>query len=228
MSKGQEFLDTSIVPALTALSLDTLEARMILLGTAMQESGLRDIDQTGGGPAHGPFQIEGPTRSDILHWASVRHPQWFAALEGLTGAVLDAAVARLLYERAPGAIGATPEEQAAYYKQWYNTPLGKATTTEYLANWAVVSEGVVFDQTPLGGTPPLVPATPIPEDAVTIADQAQGGLSRLQPMEPGASLFNLDEPVTEVIAQGTLDEPTTTQEDQGGLIVQVTDLGTVP
>ena len=170
MSKGQEFLAASIVPALTALNLDHIEARMILLGTAMQESGLRDIDQIGGGPAHGPFQIEGQTRADILNWVAARHPVWAEALDSLSGNVLEAAIARLIYERAPGTIGATPQEQAAYYKQWYNPPLGAATISEYLANWAVVSEGVDFSFDPLPAIAEFSPpADPIPADAVTIA-----------------------------------------------------------
>src|ERR1700758_5372595 len=140
MSKGQDFLDTVIVPALAALDRDTIEARQLLLGTAMQESGLRDIDQIGGGPAQGPFEIEPRTRADVLLWVGPRHPVWADAVDQLEGDQQDAAVARLIYERAPGVIGSTPEEQAAYYKQWYNTPLGKATVAEYLANWVVVSE----------------------------------------------------------------------------------------
>ena len=194
MSRGQEFLDSVIVPALDALMLDSVVARQLLLGTAMQESGLRDIDQIGGGPAKGPFEIEDATRADITHWATVRHPEWAEVLERLEGDQRDAATARLLYERAPGAIGATPEEQAAYYKQWYNTPRGAATVAEYLANWAVVSEGVVFDLLPLeqAALPAsLLSPTPLPV---------------LQPVETGAVLSNLDEPVTEVIDHGLLPE----------------------
>ena len=158
MSKGQEFLNLVIVPALEALMLDSVVARQLLLGTAMQESGLRDIDQIGGGPARGPFEIEGATRDDIVRWATVRHPEWAEALDRLEGDQRDAAIARLIYERAPGTIGTTPEEQAAYYKQWYNTPRGAATIAEYLANWAVISEGVSFDTLPLEQA--ALPASP--------------------------------------------------------------------
>jgi hypothetical protein len=216
MSRGQDFLDSVIVPALDALMLDSVVARQLLLGTAMQESGLRDINQIGGGPAKGPFEIEDATRADITHWATVRHPEWAEALERLEGDIKDAATARLLYERAPGTIGTTPEEQAAYYKQWYNTPRGAATVAEYLANWKVVSEGVVFDLLPLEQAAlPASPPSPTP-------------LPVLQPVETGAVLSNLDEPVTEIVDHGLLPEPVTTVEDQGGLTVTVMDLGPAP
>ena len=170
MSNGQDFLDSVIVPALAALDLDSVEARQLLLGTAMQESGLRDIDQTGGGPALGAFQIEPATYHDVMNWAAARHPEWHNAVLDIAGTeIRDAAVARLIYERAPGVIGATAQEQAAYYKQWYNTPLGAATVAQYLANWATVSEGVDFLASPLGGTQEQTPSE-IPADAVTIAE----------------------------------------------------------
>ena len=164
----QEFVDTVVAPALIALGLDSVPARQLLLGTALQESGLRDIDQIGGGPARGAFQIEGATRADVLHWVERTHPQWFDVVEGLDGEVRDAAVARLIYERAPGVIGASPAEQAAYYKQWYNTPLGAATVEKYLANWTA-AEGVDFTTLPLAQEESLkevlsaVPAPPADE-----------------------------------------------------------------
>lgn len=147
----QDFLDQVITPALVALGLDSVPARQLLLGTALRESGLRDIDQIGGGPAQGPFQIEPATRADIRNWVFHRHPDWCDAALRLPGEQHDAALCRLIYERAPGVIGSTPEEQAAYYKQWYNTPLGKATVAEYLANWKA-AEGVDFER-PFEGAP---------------------------------------------------------------------------
>ena len=161
----QEFVDTVIAPALMALGLDSVPARQLLLGTALQESGVRDIDQLGGGPARGAFQIEPATRADILNWAEHRQVRWFDVVEGLDGMVRDAAIARLIYERAPGVIGATPEAQAAYYKQWYNTPLGAATVGQYLANWTHAA-GVEFSSFPLEPDEPpkaILSAVPAPE-----------------------------------------------------------------
>jgi len=185
----QEFVDTIIAPALVALGLDSVPARQLLLGTALQESGLRDIDQIGGGPAKGDFQIEPATRADVLNWVEHTHVQWFDAVEGLDGPVRDAAIARLIYERAPGVIGVTPEAQAAYYKHWYNTPLGKATVAEYLANWKL-ADGVDFTTIPLAREEPpkeVLSAVPTPTgDAVS------------------GDLGGLTEPVTEVVDQGEL------------------------
>ena len=162
----QEFVDSIIAPALVALGLDTVQARQILLGTALQETGLRDIEQEGGGPALGYFQMEPATQHDLQIWLRARHPEWLECVEGLTGGVQEAAYARLLYERCPGAIPTEIFGQATYYKHWYNTPLGKATVEEYLHNFAR-AEGVVYDATPLEPVP-----TPAP-------------LPVLQPVEPG-------------------------------------------
>ena len=145
----QDFVNQVIVPALTALELDTPAARELLLGTALQESGLRNIQQDGG-PALGYFQMEPQTHDDL--WASyLTFRQSLAAkvkslLPDGTGPSADqliscpqyaVAMARILYLRVPQAMpdAGDLDAQAAYYKQWYNTPGGAATTAEYVANW---------------------------------------------------------------------------------------------
>src|SRR5947207_14512835 len=64
------FVDEVIAPALEALGLDgdLQAATELLLGTAMQESGLVFRKQLGGGPARGLFQMEPATHDDI--WAN--------------------------------------------------------------------------------------------------------------------------------------------------------------
>lgn len=176
----QDFLDQVITPALAALGLDSIPARQLLLGTALQESGLRDIDQIGG-PAQGAFQVEPATRADILHWAAAAHPDWFDVADRLEGMPQEAAICRLIYERAPGCIGATPQEQAAYYKHWYNTPLGKATVEEYLRNWQA-AEGVAFDR-------PFTPAVALEAASLEL---------------PGPDLGSVTESVTETVDMGEL------------------------
>jgi hypothetical protein len=44
-------------------------------------------------------------------------------------------MARTHYLRQPGAIPVTIEGQAAYWKQYYNTPLGVGTEEEYMQNY---------------------------------------------------------------------------------------------
>lgn len=64
------FVSDVIRPALTALGLDRdlSAATELLLGTALQESGLVHRVQLGGGPARGLFQMEPNTHDDI--WAN--------------------------------------------------------------------------------------------------------------------------------------------------------------
>lgn len=123
----------------------------LLLGTCAQESALgRYRRQLGGGPALGIFQMEPETFYDIIH-NYLRHKK------KLQRAVLDALgkdklehlhpmelecddemailFARLHYYRVKEAIPDTIEEQALYYKKYYNTPLGKATIEEYIKNY---------------------------------------------------------------------------------------------
>jgi hypothetical protein len=59
------FLTTVIQPALIAIGLNSLNAEQLVLGTAIQESGLIYRHQTGGGPALGLFQMEPMDHHDI-------------------------------------------------------------------------------------------------------------------------------------------------------------------
>ncbi len=143
-----EFLAEVVAPALTALDLDSQAARELLLGTALQESALRNIQQMGG-PALGYFQMEPATHDDIWENFLAYRPDLAARVKALlpdgeplasdllTCPVYAAAMARVKYYRCPAPLPAAGdlEAQAAYYKRWYNTPGGAATVAEYMANW---------------------------------------------------------------------------------------------
>lgn len=144
----QFFLDHIIRPALAAIGLDGPDAEQLLLGTALQESALRNYRQEGGGPALGYFQMEPEDHDDI--WAN-----FLAGRKDLAGRMRSllpvrvqpsadqlipyphyaAAMCRVHYLRVPAPIPTDLAGQAAYYKAHYNTPAGAATTAEYLANW---------------------------------------------------------------------------------------------
>ena len=141
-------LNSIIEPALSAIGLWSPAAGELLLGTAAQESGLRNIRQVDG-PALGLFQMEPATHDDI--WANylTYHPTLgydVALLVGeprptaaclLADPQYAAAMARILYRRvsAPLPDYGDVAGYAAYYKRWYNTPQGAATEAEFIANW---------------------------------------------------------------------------------------------
>jgi len=145
-----DFVRTIIRPALVAVNKPDPQHEMLLLGTALQETGLRDISQIGGGTGKGYFQMEDVTHDDCwnnyLNYKVLLAPK----IRGLTdrGAsqpqpedlirwpIYAAAMAAVKYLRCPGDIPNTLRGQAEYYKQFYNTPDGKATIDEYLDNWA--------------------------------------------------------------------------------------------
>jgi hypothetical protein len=149
MSPAQ-FVQQIITPTLAALGLDSPAAEQLLLGTALQESGLRNIQQIGGGPALGYFQMEPHTHDDI--WTNFL--AYKSALAAKVQALLPAgtahgasqlipcqayacAMARILYYRVSAPLPPADDlnAQAAYYKKYYNTPGGAATPQEYISNW---------------------------------------------------------------------------------------------
>lgn len=146
MIDTSHFCQYVIQPALETLELYSPAAEELLLGTAIQESGLRHLHQIGG-PALGVFQIEPFTHQDLYANFLSYRPQLRWRLNRISPERDDeqliynlryaAAVARLLYYRAPEAL---PDEgdvegQAEYWKRYYNTTYGKGKPEEYIAKW---------------------------------------------------------------------------------------------
>lgn len=143
----RDFLNSVIRPTLTVLDLGGSAAENLLLGTAIQESRIRDIQQVHG-RALGYFQMEPPTHDDI--WKNYLSRRFALAVKvrGLlpSGTIpspqvllahpqYECAMARVHYLRAPGGIPSDLAGQARYYKTFYNTPLGAATEREYIDNY---------------------------------------------------------------------------------------------
>ncbi|MGX9962205.1 hypothetical protein ACVFYP_02720 [Roseomonas sp. F4] len=154
----QGFAQKVIDPALAAIALDdpeaTTAARQLLLGTALQESGLKHLRQLANrdgtrGPAVGYFQMEPTTHDDIwVNFLDFRkalaararavaglasgHPKAELMVENH---IYAAVMARLRYRRAPGKLPAAGDVKAmgAYWKAHYNTPLGKGLASEFEA-----------------------------------------------------------------------------------------------
>jgi hypothetical protein len=156
----QDYLNQFIVPAAKALGVYTLPHLQIGFGTAAQESGFRDISQTGGGPARGPWQMEINTHTSLWENYVGYRQRILATLNEMLGrtandtivpdpAALEtnllyaASMMFIRYLDAPGAIPPDLSGQAEYYVRFYNSG-GKATVTEYINNWNQFSVGVSF------------------------------------------------------------------------------------
>jgi len=142
------FRGSFVKAALLAQDPKSPEAEMLLLGTAAQESSLRDAQQIGGGPALGYFQMEPATHDDCWsNYINARPPlkaKMMAAriasdppraIEMVTGHQYDAAMDRMRYMRVSAPIPTAPRDIAAYWKLHYNTPLGAGSAAEFIANW---------------------------------------------------------------------------------------------
>ena len=124
-------------------------AENLLLGTAIQESGLRYLRQHGDGPARGLYQIEPATHDDIADRYLAKHRDIRKRLNTLlapipsridqlaTNLAYATAIARLRYWMDPALL---PEPDdidglAAYWKRVYNTPRGGGRASEFTANY---------------------------------------------------------------------------------------------
>jgi hypothetical protein len=151
------FVNDVITPVLNGLKLDSgnLQAPIeLMLGTAIQESGLSARVQYGGGPALGLFQMEPNTHNDIWNnflkyrSALAAAVQAFLAGSPQASATLQnndryaAAMARVHYNRMGQIVGKEPLPKAgdipgmaAYWKAYYNTPQGGGTAAQFVGNW---------------------------------------------------------------------------------------------
>lgn len=144
----KEEIKTLIETTLKELSLYSTEAVELLVGTCAQESSMGKYRrQIGGGPALGIFQMEPRTFNDIVEnflnykknlkekVMTVSGITEFNPLDLLQNDKLATAMARIHYLRVSSPIPTTLEEQARYYKKYYNTEMGMATVEEYLRNY---------------------------------------------------------------------------------------------
>ena len=141
----KQLREVIIKPVLETLGLYSKEAEDLLYGTACVESGCGEyIVQVGKGPAKGIFQMEPATARDIYANFLKYKPDLQARVdalrcdglsleENLTGNLYYAtAMCRVHYLRQPGAIPKDSYGQARYWKDFYNTALGKGTVEKYL------------------------------------------------------------------------------------------------
>lgn len=149
----QQFQRYIARPALKSAGLWSLAAERLVIGTCLAESGLSYLDQVESrrgdlrpGPAYGVCQMEGFTHDDIWSsWLS-RKPHVAQKVRALMVPGLDGVdqlqgnlyyaviMCRVFYLRVPAALPHEDnfEGQAEYWKQYYNTHLGKGTVEGYM------------------------------------------------------------------------------------------------
>ncbi len=139
-----------IRPALEEIGLYSMAAEELVLGTAAHESKLGTYLHQVRGPALGVFQMEPATYRDIwVNWLPGQGDlaARLANIAGTDGAPLAdvmvfnlkfaAAMCRVFYRRIKAPLPAAGDlaGQAAYWKKYYNTALGKGTPEQYAAAW---------------------------------------------------------------------------------------------
>jgi len=132
--------------ALQYFDLDSEDARSLIYKTGKAESGYKTLQQYGGGPALGFFQMEPSTCRDIWDNYVMYRPKYRDKLYSLgfddgtlefcllSNIGLQAAFCRLHYRRVPSALPKSDnlKDQAKYWKKYYNSELGKGTIKHFM------------------------------------------------------------------------------------------------
>ena len=141
-----------IRPTLQHIDCWSEAAEELVLGTAITENYLHghvSLDQDGGGPAMGLWQMEPATLKDIFdnylrYRANLKNrvdmlmTVWPIPEAQLSGNLFfGAAMCRIHYRRVKEALPPVGdfEAQGAYYKKYYNTELGAGTAERYVEAW---------------------------------------------------------------------------------------------
>lgn len=146
-----QFNEYVVQPACVKLGVYSVASVQLVLGTAMHESELRWLDQIDDrgvpGPAYGLFQMEAATHSDI--WNNYLEYRYHlkkplqqvlghsARIEDLrTNLIYAAMMCRICYLRKPGMPEAyNARNLAEYWKNHYNTSLGKGTVEKAIPHF---------------------------------------------------------------------------------------------
>jgi hypothetical protein len=155
MINATQFLENVIIPTLDHLELNSKSAQVLLLGTALVESDLMHLVQIKG-IAESFYQIEPNTANDIwCNYLDYRDDladkvralmiEAFDRFDQIDGNLFYAtAMARIHYLRVPTELP-MPEnitELATYYKEHFNTHLGKSTVENSIHKFATAYEVV--------------------------------------------------------------------------------------
>jgi hypothetical protein len=148
MINPEHFRELVVRPTIIGMGSWSPAAENLLMGTAIQESGLRSLKQIGGGPALGVFQMEPSTHDDIwMNYLNARDDLKYKVLEWHKSKVdpsvmtwnlaYATAMARVHYLRVPAPLPAESDIQGLgeYWKKYYNTPAGAGTSDEFVNNY---------------------------------------------------------------------------------------------
>lgn len=145
-----QFRKLIITPTLQRIGFLTVAAEELVLGIAIQESGLQYLKQLGMGPALGLWQMEPASHDDIWRNFLSSRPKLASDILGpyskpdadrmVWDLTYACAMCRIHLFRAPGDLPRAGDlaGQAAYWKRHYNTLRGAGTVAEYIANWKKV------------------------------------------------------------------------------------------
>ena len=145
MNKKQ--LRELVVRVLQDIELCSDDAVELILGTIAQESHLGEYIKQIKGPALGICQMEPATFKDIVEnflrykQDLARKIQYACGIDGFKAKHLEynlafsIAMCRIHYLRVREALPSNLEGYARYWKQYYNTYLGKGTEEEFIINY---------------------------------------------------------------------------------------------
>lgn len=152
---ADQLLELVITPTLEELNLYTDAAVHLLLGTAAQESRMGHYIAQIRGPALGIYQMEPTTYRDLWDNFIKFRPELSARMHAVFGPskalsadrmVYDlkyaTAMSRIHYFRIKAALPTSLQGWAAYWKKYYNTPLGKGTEEEFIRNYNELVKGI--------------------------------------------------------------------------------------
>lgn len=146
---ADQFRKYVIKPSLESLEMWSEAAQELLLGTACHESGNWNYLKQIQGPALGFYQIEPATHRDVWNNFLTFYPDIedrvikiaskTPSLEKqlTTNLAYATSIARLIYYRQPEALPEAEDIEglARYWKQYYNTPLGKGRKEDFINNY---------------------------------------------------------------------------------------------
>ena len=142
----EESIKRIIKETLDHMNLYSEDALEMIYKTGKAESGYRTLQQYGGGPALGFFQMEPATYRDIwenyvMYREKYRNKLYSLGFDDskmdyclMSNIGIQVAMCRLHYRRVPSALPKAEdlEGQAKYWKEHYNSHLGKGTIEHFM------------------------------------------------------------------------------------------------
>ena len=142
----KESIERIIKETLDHMDLYSEDALEMIYKTGKAESGYRTLQQYGGGPALGFFQMEPATYRDIwenyvMYREKYRNKLYSLGFDDskmdyclMSNIGIQVAMCRLHYRRVPSALpkAGDLEGQAKYWKKYYNSHLGKGTIEHFM------------------------------------------------------------------------------------------------